>query len=171
MSGEERLGWIGVGRMGQRWPPGCSRRATTSASTTARALRQSRSPSSARRSSTARRARRPRHRVHDGRRQRGRRGGGLRPAGPALARGRGPGLIIDATTISPATAAGIRAAAELRGTRDAGRAGERQPKVAASGRLTIVASGPREAWVQARPFLELLGRSVTYVGEGDGRGW
>ena len=41
------------------------------------------------------------------------------------------------------------------------------PKVVDSGRLTIVASGPEEAWERARPYLELLGRSVTYVGEGD----
>ena len=41
------------------------------------------------------------------------------------------------------------------------------PKVAASGRLTIAASGPAEAWEQARPLLELLCRKVTYVGEGE----
>src|SRR5581483_1137661 len=34
--------------------------------------------------------------------------------------------------------------------------------------LTIVASGPAPAWEQARPLLELLARSVTYVGEGEG---
>ena len=41
------------------------------------------------------------------------------------------------------------------------------PKVAASGRLTIVASGPEDAFERARPYLELLARGVTYVGEGD----
>ena len=41
------------------------------------------------------------------------------------------------------------------------------PKVAESGRLTIVASGPASAWEQARPYLELLCRRVTYVGEGE----
>jgi 3-hydroxyisobutyrate dehydrogenase-like beta-hydroxyacid dehydrogenase len=41
------------------------------------------------------------------------------------------------------------------------------PKVAASGRLTIVASGPQDAWERARPVLEVLARSVTYVGEGE----
>ena len=41
------------------------------------------------------------------------------------------------------------------------------PKVAESGRLTIVASGPQEAWELARPYLELLCRRVTYVGEGE----
>ena len=41
------------------------------------------------------------------------------------------------------------------------------PKVAAAGKLTIVASGPRAAWQQARPYLELLGAGVTYVGDGE----
>jgi 3-hydroxyisobutyrate dehydrogenase-like beta-hydroxyacid dehydrogenase len=41
------------------------------------------------------------------------------------------------------------------------------PKVARSGRLTIVASGPADAYELARPTLELLGRRVTYVGEGE----
>jgi 3-hydroxyisobutyrate dehydrogenase-like beta-hydroxyacid dehydrogenase len=40
------------------------------------------------------------------------------------------------------------------------------PKVAAAGRLTIVASGPPEAWERARPYLELLCRGVSYCGEG-----
>src|SRR5215212_6471612 len=41
------------------------------------------------------------------------------------------------------------------------------PKVVAAGRLTIVASGPREAFDLAVPYLELFGAGVTYVGEGD----
>jgi 3-hydroxyisobutyrate dehydrogenase-like beta-hydroxyacid dehydrogenase len=42
-----------------------------------------------------------------------------------------------------------------------------KPKVVESGRLTIVTSGPQEAWLTARPYLELLCRKVTYVGQGD----
>ena len=78
-----------------------------------------------------------------------------------------PGLIIDATTISATVAAEVRAAAELRGSAMLAAPVSGNPKVAASGRLTIVTSGPRDAWERARPFLELLGRSVSYVGEGD----
>src|SRR5213079_2874799 len=29
------------------------------------------------------------------------------------------------------------------------------------------ASGPREGWLQARPYLEVLARRVTYVGDGE----
>ena len=78
-----------------------------------------------------------------------------------------PGLIIDSTTISPAAAAAVRAAAQQRGTAMLAAPVSGNPKVVTSGRLTIVASGPPEAWEQARPYLELLARSVTYVGEGD----
>jgi 3-hydroxyisobutyrate dehydrogenase len=78
-----------------------------------------------------------------------------------------PGLIVDSTTISPAAAEGIRAAALERGTAMLAAQVSGNPKVAESGRLTIVASGPEDAWQRARPYLELLGRRVTYVGEGE----
>jgi 3-hydroxyisobutyrate dehydrogenase len=78
-----------------------------------------------------------------------------------------PGLIVDSTTISPAAAEQIRQAAGARGTAMLAAPVSGNPKVAASGRLTIVASGPADSWEQARPFLELLCRRVTYVGEGE----
>jgi 3-hydroxyisobutyrate dehydrogenase len=78
-----------------------------------------------------------------------------------------PGLIVDSTTISPAAAEQIRRTAHARGTAMLAAPVSGNPKVAASGRLSIVASGPEDAWEQARPFLELLCRRVTYVGEGE----
>jgi 3-hydroxyisobutyrate dehydrogenase len=78
-----------------------------------------------------------------------------------------PGLIVDSTTISPAAAEGIRAAAAQRGTAMLAAPVSGNPRVAESGRLTIVASGPHDAWLRARPYLELLCRRVTYVGEGE----
>src|SRR5947209_3234006 len=78
-----------------------------------------------------------------------------------------PGLIVDSTTISPAAAESIRAAAQARGTAMLAAPVSGNPKVAESGRLTIVASGPPDAWERARPYLELLCRRVTYVGEGE----
>ena len=41
------------------------------------------------------------------------------------------------------------------------------PQVVASGKLTVVASGPDAAYEKARPHLEQFGRKVTYVGDGD----
>jgi 3-hydroxyisobutyrate dehydrogenase-like beta-hydroxyacid dehydrogenase len=80
---------------------------------------------------------------------------------------RAPGLIIDSTTISPAVASGIRETVERRGTAMLAAPVSGNPKVAASGRLTIVASGPRDAFLRAQPVLEQLARRVTYVGEGE----
>jgi 3-hydroxyisobutyrate dehydrogenase len=78
-----------------------------------------------------------------------------------------PGLIIDSTTISPSAAEQVREAARQRGTAMLAAPVSGNPKVVASGRLTIVASGPQDAFERARPYLELLARSVTYVGDGD----
>jgi 3-hydroxyisobutyrate dehydrogenase-like beta-hydroxyacid dehydrogenase len=64
-----------------------------------------------------------------------------------------PGLIVDITTISPAVAEGIRAQAKDRGT--------------AMLAAPVVTSGPADAWERARPYLELLCRRVTYVGDGE----
>jgi 3-hydroxyisobutyrate dehydrogenase-like beta-hydroxyacid dehydrogenase len=78
-----------------------------------------------------------------------------------------PGLLVDLTTISPAASAAVRIAAERRGTAVLSAPVSGNPKVATAGRLTIVVSGSREAWEQARPYLELLCAAVTYVGEGE----
>ena len=78
-----------------------------------------------------------------------------------------PRLIVDSTTISPAAAEHIRAYALERGTAMLAAPVSGNPRVAESGRLTIVASGPADAWELARPYLELLGQRVTYVGEGE----
>jgi 3-hydroxyisobutyrate dehydrogenase-like beta-hydroxyacid dehydrogenase len=89
------------------------------------------------------------------------------PSGLLSRSDRAPRVIVDSTTISPTVAGEVRAAAQRRGTAMLAAPVSGNPKVAASGRLTIVASGPREAWLQARPFLELLARRVTYVGDGE----
>jgi 3-hydroxyisobutyrate dehydrogenase-like beta-hydroxyacid dehydrogenase len=89
------------------------------------------------------------------------------PEGLLSQDGAGPSVIVDFTTISPAAAQRVRKAAEDRGTAMLASPVSGNPHVARAGRLTIVASGPREAWLQAQPYLELLGRRVTYVGEGE----
>lgn len=78
-----------------------------------------------------------------------------------------PRLIVDSTTISPAEGEAVRARASARGTAMLAAPVSGNPKVAAAGRLAIVASGPSDAWELARPYLELLGRRVTYVGDGE----
>ena len=43
------------------------------------------------------------------------------------------------------------------------------PSVVDAGKLTVVVSGPSDAWEAARPYLELFGAGATYVGDGDAR--
>jgi 3-hydroxyisobutyrate dehydrogenase len=78
-----------------------------------------------------------------------------------------PRLLVDSTTISAAAAEVVRAAAAKRGMAVIAAPVSGNPKVAAAGRLTIVASGPSEAFEEARPVLELLCAGITYVGEGE----
>ncbi len=80
---------------------------------------------------------------------------------------RGPGLLIDVSTVSMEVSERIRAQAQERGTALLAAPVSGNPRVARAGRLSIVVSGPREAYERALPTLRLLGRSVTYVGEGE----
>jgi 3-hydroxyisobutyrate dehydrogenase-like beta-hydroxyacid dehydrogenase len=78
-----------------------------------------------------------------------------------------PRVLVDSTTISPGASQVVRDAAEQRGTAVLAAPVSGNPKVVAAGRLTIVASGPRDAFDLAAPYLDLFGAGVTYVGEGD----
>jgi 3-hydroxyisobutyrate dehydrogenase-like beta-hydroxyacid dehydrogenase len=81
--------------------------------------------------------------------------------------GAAPRVLVDSTTISPGASQVVRDAAERRGTAVLAAPVSGNPKVVAAGRLTVVASGPREAFDLAAPYLDLFGAGVTYVGEGD----
>jgi 3-hydroxyisobutyrate dehydrogenase len=84
-----------------------------------------------------------------------------------LAGDRRPRMVVDSTTVSPATGEELRAAAHELGVALLAAPVSGNPKVVKAGRLTICVSGPVEAWEEARPYLELLARAVTYVGEGE----
>ena len=81
--------------------------------------------------------------------------------------GAAPRVLVDSTTISAGASQVVRDAAEQRGTAVLAAPVSGNPKVVAAGRLTIVASGPRDAFDLAEPYLRLFGAGVTYVGEGD----
>jgi 3-hydroxyisobutyrate dehydrogenase-like beta-hydroxyacid dehydrogenase len=81
--------------------------------------------------------------------------------------GAAPQILIDSTTISADVSAEVRAAAEAVGTRLLAAPVSGNPKVVKAGRLTLVVSGPEEAWEVAQPYLQVLGAAATYVGEGD----
>ena len=91
----------------------------------------------------------------------------LGPAGLLAAAGGPPGLLIDMSTVSAETSATVRAAAAARGVDFLAVALSGNPKVVRAGQLTLAASGSRDAFDRAESLLRLLGRGVTYVGEGE----
>lgn len=80
---------------------------------------------------------------------------------------RRPRLVVDSTTVSPSAGEEVRAAADELGVALLAAPVSGNPKVVKAGRLTVCVSGPQDAWEEARPYLELLARGVTYVGDGE----
>lgn len=78
-----------------------------------------------------------------------------------------PEILVDATTIDPATSQELTRRAGDLGTAVLAAPVSGNPKVVKSGQLTSVVSGPKDAWEVARPYVELFGRKSTYVGDGD----
>ena len=81
--------------------------------------------------------------------------------------GAAPSILIDSSTVSAAASQAVRERADAVGTALLAAPVSGNPKVVRAGRLTLVVSGPVEAWESAREVLETLGRGATYVGEGD----
>ena len=78
-----------------------------------------------------------------------------------------PSVIVDMTTVSPEASAEVRDEAARRGTALLAAPVSGNPKVVKAGRVTLVVSGPREAYDEVEPLLALLGAGVTYVGDGE----
>ncbi|HLB76601.1 MAG TPA: NAD(P)-binding domain-containing protein, partial [Candidatus Dormibacteraeota bacterium] len=85
-----------------------------------------------------------------------------------LANGRRvPSLVIDSSTVSMDVSSEIRAKAASLGAALLAAPVSGNPKVARAGKLSLAVSGPKEAYDRALPYLQMLGKSVTYVGEGE----
>jgi 3-hydroxyisobutyrate dehydrogenase len=84
-----------------------------------------------------------------------------------LAQEDAPRVLIDSTTISAGMSAEVRVAAEKVGTKLLAAPVSGNPQVVASGKLTLVVSGPADAFETARPYMDLLGAGSTYVGDAD----
>lgn len=90
-------------------------------------------------------------------------GGLLRgPAGQPL-----PGVLVDCSTVDSESSARVRAACAERGVAFLAAPVSGNAKVAEAGGLSLVVSGPEATFRRLEPLLDLLGRSVTYVGEED----
>jgi 3-hydroxyisobutyrate dehydrogenase len=84
-----------------------------------------------------------------------------------LAGGKGPGVLVDCSTVSATASARVRETAATAGVAFLAAPVSGNGKVVKVGQLTLVCSGPEDAFDRVRPVLDLLGRHVTYVGEGE----
>jgi 3-hydroxyisobutyrate dehydrogenase len=87
------------------------------------------------------------------------------PHGVLANSSKAPGIIVDCSTVSSETSSSVRAACAERGTAFLAAPVSGNPKVVASGNLTLAVSGTVEAFDVVRPYFEQLGKGVTYVGD------
>jgi 3-hydroxyisobutyrate dehydrogenase len=76
-------------------------------------------------------------------------------------------LYADTSTVSPAASAEVAEAAAARGVRYLRVTVSGNNHMAAKAALTVMASGPADAFAEARPLLERFGPNVFHVGEGE----
>ena len=80
---------------------------------------------------------------------------------------RAPEVVVDCSTVSEEASASVRAALAGRGIAFLAAPVSGNARVVQAGMLSLVCSGPEDTYLRVRPLLELLGRHVTYVGEGE----
>jgi 3-hydroxyisobutyrate dehydrogenase len=78
-----------------------------------------------------------------------------------------PGVVVDCSTVSTESSTAIREACEERGVAFLASPVSGNGKVVAAGGLSLVVSGPRETYQRVEHLLRHIGKSVTWVGEGD----
>lgn len=78
-----------------------------------------------------------------------------------------PKMVVDCSSISQEGSAEVRAELEKRGVAYLCAPVSGNGKVAKAGKLSVVASGPRASYDIAKPYLAMLGRGETWVGEGE----
>ncbi|MBI3069633.1 MAG: NAD(P)-dependent oxidoreductase [Betaproteobacteria bacterium] len=88
-------------------------------------------------------------------------------ANGVLSKGKAPKIVVDSTSISLEESAEIRVGLAKRGVRLLAAPVSGNAKVIRAGKLSVVASGPKEAYDAALPYLEAIGQGVSYVGEGE----
>ena len=81
--------------------------------------------------------------------------------------GKAPKIVVDSTSISIPESAEIRAELAKRGVKLLAAPVSGNAKVIKAGKLTVVASGPQDAYDTVLPYLSAVGSGVTYVGDGE----
>jgi 3-hydroxyisobutyrate dehydrogenase len=88
-------------------------------------------------------------------------------ANGVMSKGGKPKIIVDSTSISLEESAEIRAKLNEKGIKLLAAPVSGNAKVIKAGKLTVVASGPQDAFDAVKPYLEAIGRGVSYVGDGE----
>jgi 3-hydroxyisobutyrate dehydrogenase-like beta-hydroxyacid dehydrogenase len=78
-----------------------------------------------------------------------------------------PKIIVDCSTVSSETSEAVRSECTKRGAAFLAAPVSGNPKVVSSGNLTMAISGTQDAFNEVRPYLEQIGKGVTYVGDGE----
>ena len=82
-------------------------------------------------------------------------------------RGKAPKIVVDSTSISLDESAEIREKLVKLGVKLLAAPVSGNAKVIKAGKLTVVASGPKDAFDAVAPYLQAVGQGVSYVGEGE----
>jgi len=88
-------------------------------------------------------------------------------AGGLLSGAAKPQMVVDCSSISQEGSAEVRQALEQRGIAYLCAPVSGNAKVAKAGKLSVVASGPKASYDAVRPYLAMLGRSEMWLGEGE----
>jgi 3-hydroxyisobutyrate dehydrogenase len=78
-----------------------------------------------------------------------------------------PGIVVDCSTVSTESSELIRTECAARGVAFLAAPVSGNGKVVKAGKLSLVVSGPEETFRRVEHLLRHIGRSVTYVGDGD----
>jgi 3-hydroxyisobutyrate dehydrogenase len=82
-------------------------------------------------------------------------------------KGKAPKIVVDSTSISLEESAEIRRMLGKQGVKLLASPVSGNDKVVKAGKLMFVVSGPQAAYDAARPYLDLMGRGSSYVGDGE----
>ena len=78
-----------------------------------------------------------------------------------------PRIVVDCSTVSSETSAAVREACAQRGAEFLAAPVSGNPKVVASGNLTLAVSGTPDSFEVVLPYFRQLGKGVTYVGDAE----
>ena len=84
-----------------------------------------------------------------------------------MSKGSAPKIVVDSTSISLEESAEIRNKLGEKSVKMLAAPVSGNAKVIKAGKLTVVASGPQDAFDAVSPYLDALGRGSSYVGDGE----